>query len=53
MLFRNGYLGVSRPSNFTHDSWKQSMAVKKIRIIEKECKDFMEKMQYEKFGKNM
>ena len=44
---------MSRTSSFKHDSWKQSMAEDKIKYIEKECKDFMRKMEYEKFVKNM
>ena len=45
-LFRNQFYSVNRPSSFTHDSWKQSISADKIEFIGKECKEFMERLDY-------
>ena len=47
-MFRKKYYGVFRPSTFSHDSWKQKMSANETENIWDNCKEFMEKMEYER-----
>ena len=51
ILFRNGYYGLNRPSSFAHDFWKKSLGAENIETIEDKCKEFMEKVGYQRIVK--
>ena len=43
------FYGLVRSSTFDYNHWRVEMGKQKIRLIEKECKDFMQLMNYTAF----
>jgi len=43
---RSGYFNTFRNENFRHDSWKQKLGLKMIRMIERACRPVMRQLNY-------